>query len=267
MGRIRGASRTRDDLVDQALYRIAALLLKIGLDAPAAEKLLRRAFVLAASDSAKITARRPTQSNVASIAGVSRREVRTIGIRRAMRELPSDASSGGTRLQKIIDAWCADPRFSDRRGKPKPLLLKQGVNSFDRLVKSYGRDVTTKTLKDQLVQEGLAKEQSGSLVLLARNATRMKNAGDADLAFVASQLRAIDFQFGSRAYVTRRVSIHASDRKSAYRIRRIAIQRLGPLLNSIASISSSPVGKKNRSKPRFRILLSAAIATEEGVSQ
>lgn len=260
------ATRSRTELVDRSLYRIAAILLRIGLDAPAAERMLRKAFILAARDHVERTSPRATQSHIASLAGVSRREVRIAKPRQPSRGNSASQHASPTRLQEIVTAWRTDPRFADRRGRPRPLSLTPGRNSFDDLSKSYGRDVTTKTLKDQLIQKRLVEEQQGKLVLLAISAVPRREAGDSDLQFLASQLQAINFHLGRRAYVTKRVSISADDRKSAQRIRRLVTERLEPLLNSIASLSANPTGKPNRRQgDRFRILVSTAIATEEGV--
>lgn len=264
-GRRARIARTRNELVDRSLYRIAAILLRIGLDAPSSEKLLRKAFILAAGDSAQISKRPPTQSQVASLAGVSRREVRTLSNRKSRPSIEAQERSSSTRLNDLVHAWRSDSRFTDRHGKARPLALKAGKNNFDLLVKTYGRDVTTKTLKDQLIQKRLAKEKAGKLELRSSEKAQKKGDGDADLQFLASQLQDIDFQLGRRAYLTKKISISVTDRKSAQRIRRLAIQRLEPLLNSIASISPSPIGKPYRlKKPRFRVLISTAIATEEG---
>jgi hypothetical protein len=255
-----------ESLISQSLDRIAAILLRAGIDSPAAEQLLRRAFISAASRIAVPGKRKATQSQIAALAGVSRLEVR--------REL-TRANTGAqqnetnTRIALLVNAWRSDPKFSTRVGAPRALQFHGSNSEFDALVRKYGRDVTKKTILVQLVMLGLAKERNGTLHLIRKTPSAYRSAAaSSDLKFVASQLTNIDFELGRREYATRRVAISTKERKSAEAIRRIALSRLDTVMNSLESISVlSRHARKRKRDGSHRLLVSTTVAMESGESE
>jgi hypothetical protein len=251
-----------DDLVALSLDRIATILLRAGLDAPRAEALLRRAFI-AAARRMPVASHRMTQSQVASIAGVSRLEVRrTLTAMRSQPDAPLVRQN--SRVSQLVEAWRTDKRFTTKDGEPRPLKVRGTNSSFGRLVQLYGRDVTKRTLRDQLLRLGLAKEVAGELWLIkAADLLRNNTADTADLRFIASQLKAIDFAIGRRVYTTRQISVTALNKKSVLAFRQIASGRLETVLNSLESMSSQADQTAARIKTsRHRLLVTATVATE-----
>jgi hypothetical protein len=246
----------------RTLEQLAAILLRAGLDAPLSEALLRRAFIFAANRSASVTERRVTQSQVASLAGVSRLEVRQAIGRKA-----STTSNGSrrslSRLDQLVWGWKNDPKFSDKSGNAKPLSFRGIDSEFNKLVRLYGRDVTTTTLRVQLLRRGIAKERSDKLVLVRGQLSKTKSAAaEADLAFVAAQLSSIDFELGRRAYQTKRLSIPACDTRVVQALRRIASARLDTVLSSLNSLASGAKRTRTQKRASHRLLISATIAIE-----
>jgi hypothetical protein len=251
-----------EDLINLSLDQIATILLRAGLDSPTAEWLLRRAFVKASVRTAGTKNRHPTQSQIASFAGISRLDVRKI--------LAETSPSLGklakptSRLDGLLQGWCRDGRFSTKAGKPRDLEFRGPNSEFDELVREYGRDITKRTLKVQLVRLGFAQIRNGKLSLRSRKPKTQRGlAASADLRFVASQLANIDFELGRRAYSSRHISITADARKSVYALRTIAISRLETVLSSLESMSSdrrriSISGRANT----HRLLVSTTVAVE-----
>jgi hypothetical protein len=256
------AGQRSEGPLSRSLDQLAAILLRAGLDSPAAEQLLRLAFVRAASRISSSIGHRPTQSQIASISGVSRREVRTL--LKLSRSGASTSAKPVSKLTKLIEGWCDDPRFSDRKGHPRPLRIRGSNSEFDVLVRKYGRDITKKTLRVHLAKLGLAREQNGKLMLLRQRPSRDRYAAaSADLKFLASQLANIDFELGRRKYSSNRVVLTAQERKSVEAMRQIAVTRLGTVLNSLQSMSSAL--RKDRAKrvaKTHRLLVSTTIAVE-----
>jgi hypothetical protein len=245
---------------------MATLLLRAGFDAPAAERLLRRAFVVAAKRAASRTLKRATQSQIASIAGVSRLEVR-----RLLGSHPSETISTGpeSRIQHLLSGWQNDPQFLTRQGRPKPLQFMGSRSEFDELARKYGRDVTKRSLIIQLVRLGLAKEQEGKLKLARNcNSPHRSSAVSADLKFLASQLKGIDFALGKRAYSSRKVFVSLYEKKSVHAARNIALARLDAVLNSLASITVARSRRRRKQKlPAHRLIVSATVAIESEESK
>lgn len=255
--------RKNEDLVGQTLLRVASILLRIGIDAPSAERMFRDAFVRAARDNAKAAGLRVTQSQIASLAGISRVEVR-----RVLAGLPTadgrDAIRRPSRIDHLVSGWRSDPRFLDKQGKPRALSLSGKKREFASLVRAYGRDVTPNSLRDQLLVRGYAASENGALHLLpAIYRDRPQPIESADLQFLASQLELFDFQLGRRAYVTKHLSIRSAEPKSVRRMRRIALERITTVLKSIGELPGNSGNSRSGSRGKhMRLVVSATIATE-----
>jgi hypothetical protein len=249
-----------DDLAAQMLLRIADLFLRGGIDAPIAERMLRKAFVQAALEKVRATGLRPTQSNIASIAGITRLEVRSI-----LRGNSAQSIRQSTRIEQILAGWQTDSLFLDKHGNPKKLRIRARKGSFEQLARKYGRDVTPRTLLDQLVRLKLVDLQREVVSLLKTEATQPVDvaAVRADLRFLTSQLANLSSHKRRRTYVVRQSVIAARDLKSAGVAKRIAVERLETVLDSMNEISAdrTPISE-SRNKRLHRILVSAVVATE-----
>ena len=263
------ATAMRDrDLVALSLGRIAAILIRAGLDSPHAEKLLRRAFIVAAHRAASSAREKPTQSQVATIAGVSRLEVRRT-LEESGGSAKEESATRNTRVDQLIRAWRTDRRFTTKHGRPRPLNSEGGARTFDELVRIYGRDVSKRTLRDQLVKQGLVIEKNGQLHLNEGACVSRNSSSDtADLRFIASQLKAIDFAIGKRVYLTKRVALSAGNKKALMAMRQIASTRLETVLSSLESMSTSSSSPRSRVRaPGHRLLVTTSIATESEEEQ
>jgi Family of unknown function (DUF6502) len=240
---------------------IATILLRVGVDLPNAQRLLRKAFVLAAREKARALDTRATQSQIASIAGMSRLEVRTI-LAEKHRETTARQS---TRLDQLVAAWRTDPQFLDTRGRPKALELKGVRGSFEHLVKKYGRDVTSRTLRDELLSRGMASLRGRKLILKG-SINRLHSdivTADSDLRLLTSQLDGIDLQSGRRTYTTKRIAVVARDRKSVQMLKSIALGRIETVLSSLSGLSMKAPRGNAGSKPRgMRLIVNVSVASE-----
>jgi len=225
--------------------------------------MLRRAFIRAAENALRQAKQKVTQSRIASIAGVSRLEVRRFAAH-ARRTAASEPTKPRSRIESVISGWTSDPAYCTTTRKARPLTFRGSNSQFSILVRKYGRDVTAKTLRMQLVTQGLAVERHG-VIHLTEDApiSKRSNAAFADLRYVASQLASIDFALGRRSYQTRRTSIVARDRKTIMAIQRIALTRFETVLNSLASMSTETarLGMQDRHSPH-RLIVSSTIALE-----
>ena len=255
-----GSSSEADGAAGRLLSTIAAILIRLGLDSPQAERLLRRAFVKAALQRVQAEPQRLTQARIASLTGLSRLEVRTILKARAALE-----TAQTTRVEHVVHGWRTDPQFLDASGKPRQLDMRGSRSTFERLAKKYGRDVTARSLRDDLLRRGLVKIRSEQLVLIRDQAVPSNDAraAQADLKFLASHLASIDFQLGKRAYVLRQGAISAGDKRTVEMLKRIAVTRLDTVFSSLAEMSAdsgeNAHGKKSDSR---RLIVTAIVATE-----
>lgn len=230
------------------------------MDVPNAERILRKAFVLTAKENSREPGARLNQSRIASMTGISRLEVRNL-----LKLVPASANYPETRVEQLISAWKSDSKYLDSRGKPRQLPLRGKNASFENLAKHYGRDVTPRALRSELVRRGVASIHAGRIQLSKANqeATARFTSAIGDLKFLTSYMTGFDFRNLSRTYEIRRRSLTTTSQKDSNVIRRIAIDRFQTVINSIEELSAekSRVLRKNSSSGR-RILVTAIVASE-----
>ena len=96
--------------------------------------------------------RKLTDSRVAIITGLSRKEVSRLKSIEAPED--NEAAERFNRAARVISGWTRDPRFLDIHGQPARLTLQEGEFSFGELVKAYGGDVPTRAVFDELLRVG-----------------------------------------------------------------------------------------------------------------
>ena len=167
--------------------------------------------------------------------GVSRLEIRNL-----LAAASSPSRHYSSRLDLIISGWRTDPLFLDRSGRPKSLAIRGEKASFDHLCRKYGRDVTTRALKIELLRRGIVRVDNESLSLshVDSRSRRELVAANSDLKFIVAQLSTFDFKLGRRIYTSRSSVVTARNAKDANVIRQLAIRRLETVLNSLAEISN-----------------------------
>ena len=249
-----------DPLLAQALENLASVLLRLGINAPRAESLLRTAFVHAAEAHVRSQGARVNQSQIATLAGINRVDVRNVlRTKSAGRAIPLSQHS---RLERVLAAWRRDAKFLNRSGRPRPLSYRGKNSEFSRLVRRYGRDVSAKSILEQLLRIGAVAERAGNLVISRNSDARSSeaNAARADLKFLEAQLRQLRFRFGKRAYVTRSTSVGVQNGSMARRLQRTTIEKVHLLLSALDAMSDQETS--NRAAPAHRVIVTATVATE-----
>ncbi len=248
--------------VTRILEKLASILLRLGIDAPRAEDLLRRAFVSEAVRIARNAGYRHTQSQIALLAGVNRLDVRKIFDRK---ERTISSSIPQSRLERILTAWRNDPEFSSSRGRPNPLSFGSPSSQFERLIRKYGRDISVRALRDELIINKLAIAKGGRLTLIGSSKARRAPsiAALSDLRFLNTQLAPFDFYLGRRAFQTRHLSVTADDIKMLKLIQRKSLARIETTLNSLASLKQiSNYKKESRSARTHRLHIMTIVSSE-----
>jgi hypothetical protein len=257
-------SRDNESIVSRLLERFASILLRLGFDSPRAELLLRSAFVLEAARKARKIGARSTQSQIALLAGVNRLDVRRILASPNQAKL-STSSGRRSRVERVLFAWSQDPAFANEQGHPKALSFVGANSQFERLVRKYGRDISARTLREDLIKNKLAVQDGPRLVLARRGKTKGKisSAALADLAYLDSQLARFNFSQGRRDYVVRRLCLSGSDSRLLKLAQRKATARIENALNSLEPIQRSLATQRpGRGRGAKRLLITTTIATE-----
>jgi hypothetical protein len=257
-------SKDNESVVSYFLEKFASILLRLGFDSPRAESLVRNAFVLEAATLARQIGGRSTQSQIALIAGVSRLDVRNI-LASQHRPHSRKHSSRQSRVERILLAWREDPEFANEQGHPKPLTVTGSNSQFERLVRKFGRDVTARTIREDLIKNKIAVRKGTRLVLIKRGRAidSSSAAALADLNFLNSQLAPINFRRGKRAFIDRNLSLSTTDLRLLKLTQRKAIAKIETALSSLESLQRSlSATDSKRSKRIHRLRITAILSTE-----
>ena len=165
-------SDARDRLVWAAattLHPIVKRLLALGVPFGQLEARLRELFVEVAEADLALPGRRQTDSRIALVTGINRKEVKRI--RSADRRTDAPRSFSMNQATSLISRWMTDAQTTDRRGRPLaiPYRAKQGP-SFMRLARKVTGDLAPRVLLDELMRGGAIEAREGNLLALKSDA-------------------------------------------------------------------------------------------------
>jgi hypothetical protein len=153
----------------ETLRPIVRHLLAAGVPFGLLEARLRELVVAVGDEDFTLAGRRQTDSRISLITGINRKEVRRIRSQSPQAErLPS---FGRNQAAGLISRWRADPRATDRAGRPKPIPYKAGRGpSFVQLVEQVTADLPARAILDELVRTGAAELRGDRWVVLKSDA-------------------------------------------------------------------------------------------------
>jgi Family of unknown function (DUF6502) len=161
-GLLRGAVET--------LRPIVRRLLASGVPFGLLESRLRELVVEVAEADFAIAGRRQTDSRVALVTGINRKEVRRMRARAAE---PAEhvPSFGRNQAAALVSRWRADARATDRNGRPKPIPYKASRGaSFVKLAEQVTVDLPARAILDELVRSGAVEVRKDGHVVLKSEA-------------------------------------------------------------------------------------------------
>ncbi len=143
------------------LHPLVRILIRNGVTALEAGELLRQVYIDAAnSDEFQLPGRRLSDTRVAILTGLSRKEVRRL---REASDKPL-AISNLSRVGRVIAGWNQDPEFTGPYGLPLVVRFEDDpaadAPSFCELVRRYSGDMAPRAMLDELVRTGLAEVDS-----------------------------------------------------------------------------------------------------------
>ncbi len=158
--------------LEQAIRRIfkplVRILLRNGISFSQFAEMAKRVYVEVATEEFTIPGKRQTTSRVATITGLTRKEVQRTN-NTAESEGESERLARYNRAARVITAWATQQDYLDAAGEPLILSLNGQHPSFTSLVKTASGDITARTILDELVHVGaVARLEDGGLQLLTR---------------------------------------------------------------------------------------------------
>lgn len=161
---------------NQALYAaltrlltpLIRLLIRSGISFNVFAEIAKRIYVDVSDKEFRISGKPQTNTRIATLTGLSRKEVLRIVSEPPVSE--ADLTEQHNRATRVISGWIRDPAFHDRRGTPAALPFGGADKSFAALVKKYSGDIPARTILDELVHSGAAKYLKDDRIKLVANA-------------------------------------------------------------------------------------------------
>ena len=204
MGRVRPIKRSPpaiQDAVDALLVELAPALLDARITPARVCESIKRAMVGAASPRARMRSGRVNHSQIATLTGLTRVEVRRLlaASPRATRGTAAAARAGhADRAARVVSGWLTDRAFVTREGRPRTLVLRSGANSFADLVRRHSGDMPAAAVLRELQRLKAVKVSAGAVRLIRRRPLAVQPTADAlleampQVANLLAQLRRPD---------------------------------------------------------------------------
>ena len=172
--------------VGRVLRALARVLLRHGHPYRAFADLSKQAFVSVAASEFGLPGRKPSDSRVAVLTGLTRRDVRKL--RRGPPAGDAEAVARYHRAARVVSGWVRDARFRDGGGRPARLPFAGRGTSFSTLVKRYAGDVPPRAVLDELARVGCVERLSDGRVRLHGRAYVPKAGSREKLAILGTDV-------------------------------------------------------------------------------
>src|SRR5512134_532466 len=154
--------------VTSMLRPLVRLLLGYGIPYKTFSDIAKSVYVDVATEEFGIPGRKPSNSRVSIITGLSRKEV--LRVKRLPASTDLGAAERYNRAARVISGWIRDQRFNDKVGHPLELSFEGGTVSFHQLIKTYSGDAPARAVLDELLRVGaVQRTPEGRIRLLERS--------------------------------------------------------------------------------------------------
>lgn len=153
--------------VQKLLYPLIRILLRNGIPFGSFMELAKWVYVDVASKEFGIRGKKPTDSRISILTGLSRKEVKHVKEKSA----PSDEGTVEryNRAARVIRGWTQDRTFQDGWGEPAILPIEGEGATFNLLVSEYSGDVPARAILDELLRvNAVERLTDGRIRLLQR---------------------------------------------------------------------------------------------------
>ena len=151
------------DAFKKILRPFIGVLLRNGVSIAEFIELIKTAFVEVAANDFEVPGKKMSQSRVAIVTGLTRKEVARV-IKEEHRRLDGYEGSPQGRAARVLLGWHMDDDFIGPYGTPNdlPFDAKEGL-TFSDLVKRHSGDMPARAMLDELLRIGAVEETKDSL--------------------------------------------------------------------------------------------------------
>ena len=144
--------------IAKLLRPLVRMLLRNGIPYAAFADLAKHEYVNVAASDFAMAGRKQTNSRIATITGLSRKEVQRVKELQGIGD-PIDVVERYHRAARVVSGWVHAARFTGSQGEPLPLPM-DGEVSFNALVKAFSGDMPPRAVLDELIQTGLVERKA-----------------------------------------------------------------------------------------------------------
>ncbi len=173
--------RTLQAALRKILKSLGRLALRFGLSYEQFDELAKQAFVEVAEEKEfMLPGRKHTDSRIAVVTGLSRKEVKRL---RELERNPENLATPAqyNRAAKVLNRWLRDPDYLDQIGSPRilPVESEHGELSFSSLVRRSGGDIPVRAVLDELIRVGaVVRLEDGRARVVRQAYTPLENIED-----------------------------------------------------------------------------------------
>ena len=173
--------------IRRMLRPVVRQLVSYGVTYPALDQMIRELYVETAEKDFALTHKRQTDSRVALMTGLNRKEIARL--RRTERGDDKPLEVEDTVITRVIGRWMGGPPFSDARGRPRPLPYEsthRRAATFSRLVRERSVDLPVRSVLDELLRTGVIELDEEGVVHLKQEANVPAGDLEGKLTLLAS---------------------------------------------------------------------------------
>jgi hypothetical protein len=150
------------------LRPLVRLLLRHGIAFGEFSDIARSVYVEVAREDFSLPGKKSTDSRVAILTGLTRKDVRAL---RERQHDDAERPAHANRATRVLSGWYQDADFCGADGAPSPLPLEEARGaSFAALVKRYSGDMPPRAMLEELLRvKAVSLESSGEVHVLSRS--------------------------------------------------------------------------------------------------
>jgi len=172
----------------RVLVPLARMLLRNNVPYGAFTELARRAYVEAAKGFT-VDGKKQNNSRIATITGLSRKEVkRIVELKEETDELSIEKYN---RAARVVYGWVHDPVYQENESRTLVLRFDGVEPSFMALAKAYSGDVPARTILDELERVGVVSVDEDKKIHLLSRAYIPKAGLDEKISYIGSDVAAL----------------------------------------------------------------------------
>lgn len=154
--------------ISRLLRPLVKLLIRKGVSFAVFTEIVERTYFDVADKDFQIPGKPQTNTRIATITGLSRKEVLRLQTQSQAGE--KNLTDQHNRATRVISAWGREAFFQDKRGRPAALPFEGSKRSFSSLVKQFSGDIPARTILDELIHSGSVKLLKDERIQLICNA-------------------------------------------------------------------------------------------------